>query len=191
MFLLAPPTASTYYIYRQLKGDAMDKAPFSDFGKQLKNMRQKAKETIADVSGAVEVDTSELVAIEAGKNQPSEDIVLLLISHFALKEDEALKMWELAGFDQEKTGVSSLISDENGIQQTAYISQNDARILYSDMIHINANKYGVVINFLQGLGSNNQPMAVSRIGMSREHAESLLDVLKKTLKHSSAKTEKK
>ena len=169
----------------------MEKTPFSDFGKQLKAMRQKAKETIADVSGAVEVDTSELVAIEAGKNQPSEDIVLLLISHFALKEDEALKMWELAGFDQERTGVSSLVSDENGIQQTAYISQNDARILYSDMIHINANKYGVVINFLQGLGSNNQPMAVSRIGMSREHAESLLEVLKKTLKHSSAKTEKK
>ena len=59
------------------------------------------------------------------------------------------------------------------------------------MIHINANKYGVVINFLQGLGSNNQPMAVSRIGMSREHAESLMEVLKKTLKRSSTKTEKK
>jgi len=49
----------------------MDKAPFSDFGKQLKDMRQKAKESIADVSGAVEVDTSELVAIEAGNSAPS------------------------------------------------------------------------------------------------------------------------
>jgi hypothetical protein len=162
----------------------MDDTPFSDFGKQLREMRQKAKESIADVSGAVEVDTKVIAEIEAGKNQPSEDIVLLLISHFALKEDEALKMWELAGFEQERTGLSSMVSDESGVQQTAYISQNDARILYSDMIHVNANQFGVVINFLQGLGANNQPMAVSRIGMSREHAQSLLDVLSKTLEKS-------
>ena len=165
----------------------MDNTPFSDFGKQLKEMRQKAKESIADVSGAVEVDTKVIAEIEAGKNQPSEDIVLLLISHFALKEDEALKMWELAGFDQDRTGVSSIVSDESGIQQTAYISQNDARILYSDMIHVNANQFGVVINFLQGLGAKNQPMAVSRIGMSREHAQSLLDVLQKTMEKSKTK----
>jgi transcriptional regulator with XRE-family HTH domain len=165
----------------------MDDTPFSDFGKQLREMRQKAKESIADVSGAVEVDTKVIAEIEAGKNQPSEDIVLLLISHFALKEDEALKMWELAGFEQERTGLSSMVSDESGVQQTAYISQNDARILYSDMIHVNANQFGVVINFLQGLGANNQPMAVSRIGMSREHAQSLLDVLSKTLEKSKTK----
>ena len=165
----------------------MDNTPFSDFGKQLKEMRQKAKESIADVSGAVEFDTKVIAEIEAGKNQPSEDIVLLLISHFALKEDEALKMWELAGFDQDRTGVSSIVSDESGIQQTAYISQNDARILYSDMIHVNANQFGVVINFLQGLGAKNQPMAVSRIGMSREHAQSLLDVLQKTMEKSKTK----
>jgi transcriptional regulator with XRE-family HTH domain len=165
----------------------MDDTPFSDFGKQLREMRQKAKESIADVSGAVEVDTKVIAEIEAGKNQPSEDIVLLLISHFALKEDEALKMWELAGFEQERTGLSSMVSDESGVQQTAYISQNDARILYSDMIHVNANQFGVVINFLQGLGAKNQPMAVSRIGMSREHAQSLLDVLSKTLEKSKTK----
>jgi len=58
------------------------------------------------------------------------------------------------------------------------------------MVHVNANKYGVVINFLQGLGANNQPMAVSRIGMSHEHAQSLLEVLQQTLKLS-AEQEKK
>ena len=164
------------------KSSTMSNAPFEAFGSKLKQIREEAKESIAEVSGAVEVDTRELAAIEAGHNQPSEDIVLLLISHFALKEDEALKMWELAGYDQEKTGISSMVSDESGVNQTAYVNQHDARILYTDMVHVNANKYGVIINFLQGLGAGNQPMAVSRIGMSREHAQSLLDVLQQTLK---------
>jgi len=160
----------------------MTSTPFEAFGNHLKQIRQKAKESIAEVSGAVEVDTKELAKIEAGKIQPAEDIVLLLISHFALKEDEALKVWELAGYTQDKTGLTSLLSADGSITQTAYVSPADARIIYTDMVHVNANKYGVVLNFLQGLGTNNQPMAVSRVGMSHEHAKSLLEVLQQTLK---------
>ncbi len=159
----------------------MSNNPYLDFGSHLKGIREKAKESVAEVSGAVEADITVLTEIESGKQQPSEDLVLLLISHFALPDDEALKMWELAGYEQEKTGITSVISDENGPTQTAYISLGDARILYTDMVHVNANKYGVVINFLQSLGANDQPMAVSRIGMSHEHAVSLLEVLQKTL----------
>jgi len=160
----------------------MKAAPFEAFGNRLKELRQKTKESIAEVSGAVEIDASALVNIESGKTQPAEDIVLLLISHFALKEDEALRMWELAGYPQENTGLTSVIADNNGMVQTAYVSKEDARILYTDMVHVNANKYGVVINFLQGLGAKNQTMSVSRIGMSHEHAQSLLEVLQKTIK---------
>lgn len=160
----------------------MSGTPFSDFGNQLKEFRKKAKESIAEVSGAVELDAGFLADIEAGKNQPTEDIVLLLISHFALKDDEALKMWELAGYDQQSSGVTSIVNDDKGPVQTAFISPNDAKILYTDMVHVNANKYGVIVNFLQGLGTNNQPVSVSRIGMSHEHAESLLKVLEETIR---------
>ena len=161
----------------------MEKAPFQAFGNKLKEIREKAKESIAELSGAVELDTKHIEAIEAGKDQPSEDIVLLIISHFSLKEDEALKMWELAGYKQETTGLSSMISDskEGTVTKTAFVHPSDARILYTDMVHVSANKYGVIINFLQGLGSSDQPMAVSRIGMSHEHAHSLLEVLRKTI----------
>jgi len=159
----------------------MSIAPYEAFGSRLKKIRERAKESIAEVSGAVEVDTSHLVNIEAGKTQPAEDIVLLLISHFALKEDEALKMWELAGYSQKDTGITSIMANEKGLVQTAYVSKEDAKILYTDMVHVNANQYGVVINFLQGLGANSQTMSVSRIGMSREHAKSLLKVLQKSL----------
>jgi len=48
-------------------------------------------------------------------------------------------------------------------------------------VNVSANNYGVVINFLQGLGANNQPMAVSRVGMSIEHAVSFMKVLSDTV----------
>jgi DNA-binding XRE family transcriptional regulator len=155
--------------------------PFAKFGSQLKRIRRQAKESIAEVSGAVEIDTKALTSIEAGKTQPAADIVLLLISHFALQDNEALKLWELAGYGQARAGLIGVLADEKAVMQTAYVSLQDARILYTDIVHVNANKYGVVINFLQSLGGNSQSMAVSRIGMSHEHAKSLLIALQKTL----------
>ncbi|HPR10102.1 MAG TPA: hypothetical protein PLJ04_00830, partial [Candidatus Saccharibacteria bacterium] len=71
----------------------MKDAPFKSFGIKLKQIRSHAKETLVDVSGAVETDVTLLEKLEAGTHQPSEDLVLLLISHFALKEDEALRLW--------------------------------------------------------------------------------------------------
>jgi transcriptional regulator with XRE-family HTH domain len=156
--------------------------PYEKFGEQLRKIRLDAKESIAEVSGAVEVDVKDLSRIESGNIQPTEDILLLLISHFALKEDEALRIWELAGYSQDKTGVTSLLANDNGIAQTAYVSPVDVKIVYTDMVHVNANRYGVVLNFLQSIGANNQPMAIARVGMSHEHAKSLLEVLHQTLK---------
>lgn len=155
---------------------------YKSFGTRLKTIRESAKESIADLSGAVEVDTSVLSNIENGKQQPSEDLVLLIISHFALKEDEALKLWELAGYEQEKTGLASIGNEDGPVSQSAFVTADDARIIYTDMVHVSANKYGVIINFLQGLGAQNQPMAVSRVGMSHEHAKSMLEVLEETIK---------
>ncbi len=159
----------------------MSNNQYKSFGTRLKTIRESAKESIADLSGAVEVDTTVLSNIENGHEQPTEDLVLLIISHFALKEDEALKLWELAGYEQEKTGLASVGNEDGPVSQSAFITADDARIIYTDMVHVSANKYGVIINFLQGLGAQNQPMAVSRIGMSHEHAKSMLEVLQETI----------
>jgi hypothetical protein len=69
-------------------------------------------------------------------------------------------------------------------QQAFMITPIDNRIIYTDTVHVMVNNYGVVMNFMQTSGSNNQPVTVSRIGMSREHAESVLQVLKRTLTES-------
>ncbi len=165
----------------------MNNTPFKSFGVQLKRLRIKAKESITEISGAVETDENLIKEIEAGKSQPSEELVLLLISHFALKEEDALNLWELAGYSQDKSGNSSIVGDINSNTQKAYITAGDVRILYTDMVHVKANNHGVVINFLQSLGPDNSSMAVSRIGMSHEHAKSLLKVLNDTINASNNK----
>ncbi|MCU0667280.1 MAG: DUF3467 domain-containing protein [Patescibacteria group bacterium] len=162
----------------------MKKQPYQNFGKKFKEIRIKAKESLFDVSGAVEADPLLLESIESGLQQPSEDLVLLLISHFALKDDEALNLWELAGYKQDKTGTGSIYADESGVVQKAFVTAGDARVLYTDMVHIKSNRYGVVINFLQSLGAEDHTVAVSRIGMSLTHAESLLEVLTQTINES-------
>jgi hypothetical protein len=43
------------------------------------------------------------------------------------------------------------------------------------------NNYGVVMNFMQGGSPNSSPSSVARVGMSREHAKSVLKILQTTL----------
>lgn len=151
-------------------------------------MRSSRRESLAEVSGAVEIEIDLLSAFEQGSERPSEDILLLLISHFSVKEDEATKLWELAGYDQKSIPMSHMANDNEGnTHANVMVMPVDARIIYTDMVHVMVNNYGVVMNFMQGTGPNNQPLAVSRIGMSREHARSVLEVLKKTLEQSQPK----
>jgi hypothetical protein len=65
-------------------------------------------------------------------------------------------------------------------------SSTDSRILFTDIVDIVVNNYGVVMNFMQNTGPKVQPAAVARVGMSREHAKSVLQILQVTL----AQTEK-
>jgi transcriptional regulator with XRE-family HTH domain len=165
------------------------KLPYKSLGIRLKRMREKLQESLAEVSGAVEIDIELLTAIERGQNRPSEDILLLLISHFGVKEDEATKLWELAGYDEQNVPFVNMINEEDGsAKSSVLVMPTDARINYTDMVHVMVNNFGVVINFMQGAGPNNQPMIVGRLGMSKEHAKSVLEVLKKTLEQDTQKS---
>ncbi len=156
--------------------------PYKNLGARLKGARQKLHESLADVSGAVEIEPTVLSEFEQGTNRPSEDILLLLISHFAIKEDEATKLWEMAGYEQTDTGTISMSADAIGdIKNAVMVMPLDTRISYTDMAHVVVNDHGVVLNFMQTAGPNNQPLTISRLGMSREHAQSVVDLLQKTL----------
>jgi transcriptional regulator with XRE-family HTH domain len=56
--------------------------PFKTLGTHLKYLRERGAETLAEVSGAVEINEDILERIEQGSERPSEEILMLLISHF-------------------------------------------------------------------------------------------------------------
>src|SRR5438309_12010771 len=74
-------------------------APFKTLGTHLKYLREQSNESLAEVSGAVEIAEDALMRIEDGQERPEEDILLLLINHFAMPDQEAVQLWELAGYD--------------------------------------------------------------------------------------------
>jgi DNA-binding XRE family transcriptional regulator len=161
------------------------KRPYSKLGGRLRSIRENRKETLSEVSGAVEIDVQSLEQIEGGEVRPNEDILLLLISYFDIADETANNLWELAGYADSKTlGAQQTSSFDLG-QPVAMVMPMDLRVVYTDMVHVMINNYGVVMNFMQGAGPNNQPLAVARIGMSREHAESVLEVLQQTLSQAS------
>ncbi len=55
-------------------------------------------------------------------------------------------------------------------------------VLYTDSVFITAGKFGVVLDFAQTMGATNQQNVVARIGMSKEHALALMNILEKKLK---------
>ncbi len=54
-------------------------------------------------------------------------------------------------------------------------------ILYTDNVFMTTNEYGVVLDVTQRLASSDQVQIVTRVGMSRTHAQNLVKELGKLL----------
>jgi DNA-binding XRE family transcriptional regulator len=153
-------------------------APFRILGSRLRRLRERQQQSLAEVSGAVEIEVDTLTAIESGKLIPSEDVLLLLISYFDVQDDEATKLMQMAGY----TSDGDLSANSTHPSHTMVVVPFDVRVVYTDMAQVSVNDYGVVMNFLQSGGSpGSQPMAISRVGMSREHAQKVLAMLQQVL----------
>ena len=157
--------------------------PFKVLGEKLKTIRQKLHESVAEVSGAVEIDEHALQRIEQGHERPTEDILLLLINHFGMRDDEAAGLWQLAGYDQPGEHDHTGSQNDNQNRTMVMIMAVDPRIIYSDGVQVTANSSGVVLGFAQGAGTSNS-LTTARIGMSREQAYGLLRTLQHTLEAS-------
>lgn len=155
------------------------RAPHSQLGKKLRNMRLHKNESLAEVAGAVEIDIETLQQFEQGMLCPNEEIISLLISHFELIDEEADKLLSLAGVNIPPADMHD--STNTGRPVFAAITPDDLKIVYTDSVFVTANKFGVVVNFLQNGGPGGQPLAISRVGMSKEHALQMLEVLNQAL----------
>ena len=168
--------------------DSKAQPTYKPLGRKLKELRSRSNESLAEASGAVEIDVRELAAIELGQNRPSEEVLLLLISHFGAKDEEAVKLWEMAGYGMEKIPAAHLSSVE--LQQLEPAAKAEQQILFTDVVDVMVNNYGVVMNFMQGGAPNSSPASIARVGMSREHAKSVLQILQATLSQTEHKVAK-
>lgn len=154
--------------------ESKSNAPFKPLGSHLRYLREQTQESVAEVSGAVEIDIDELERFEQGVERPSEDILMLLINHFDMQDNEAVRLWEMAGYEDSKGDHFGLSADLMG-KPLMVVMAMDMRTMYSDGIQVQATKQGVTLNFTHG----KQP--VSRVGMSREQAEVVLRSLQTAL----------
>lgn len=162
--------------------------PFKTLGLRLKQLREQQHLSLAEVSGAIEVDQDTLTGIESGKKQPAEDVLLLLLSHLNTPEEEATKLWELADYDQVRdAGLPGSINEAlAGVKPIVMLMQADSRIIYSDLVNVTVNKQGVVANFLQDQGGGKAGTAVARVGMSQQQAQAVIMALQQALQVSNA-----
>jgi transcriptional regulator with XRE-family HTH domain len=156
-----------------------ESTPFAPLGMKLKSLRKQMKETVAEAAGAVEISEEDLREFERGIARPSEEILMLLINHFGMQEDEAVTLWEMAGYDGEENNTP----DEHNTKSVVIALTLDPRIVYSDTVQVNGSKHGVVLNFMQPGGGHLPSLPVSRVGMSRDQAKKLAELIQETLGH--------
>lgn len=157
-----------------------NEAPFISLGRHLKYVREQSQKSLAEVSGAVEIDERNLARIEAGEERPSEDILLLLISHFDVQDREAVQLWELADYDTEMPDHIKPDLDPQQLQGKSMVMllAMDMRTMYSDGMEATSNAAGITLNFTQA-SAPGQASTVAKVGMSYEQAAEVL----KTIQH--------
>lgn len=148
-------------------------SPFSALGTILRSIRQRLNESLLEASAAVEISGERLARFENGELRPTEDVLDLLIRHYALEDKEADAIWELSGYRSKTEHAET-------VPHMLLLATIDNRILYSDAVQVAVNDNGVVINFMQVAG-NQHPATTARIGMSKENAKLIVEIMQKSL----------
>lgn len=184
--------------------------PFFALGDLIRKLRSASMSTHEEVSGAIEIEVEHLKAIEQGTNRPSEEILLMLIAHLKASDEQAERLWQLAGYAGDPDideFVSGNLEDSNeemaenglppGLKQlpgviSMGISVADPRVVYTDLAKVEINDFGVIMNFHQlGGAPDAKPLAVAKVGMSREHAERIIKLLQTTLAQYDAQSQQR
>jgi hypothetical protein len=153
------------------------KAPFRTLGSHLRYVREQSHQSLAEASGAVEIEEDQLRRIEAGVERPAEDILLLLISHFGVQDREAVQLWELADYDGDMPDEIRTTEVSAGKPMVMLLAV-DVRTMYSDGLEVNVTPAGVTLHFSQG---NEQHNTVAKIGMSHQQAADVIRNLEQAL----------
>jgi len=73
------------------------------------------------------------------------------------------------------------VADKDNSQFQINVDPKTTPILYTDVIFMNTNEDGLMLDVCQKIGSTNQLQVVARIGMSRIHAKKFIKKLSELL----------
>lgn len=150
--------------------------PYSKLGEKLKALRNSSRESLAEVSGAVEIDEHILERFETGMDRPDEEILNLLINHYRLNDRLALQLWELAGYSDQLDEADYIEEAMAAAKQLIMVLATDGRTIYTDGLSIDCNSKGLTMNFTQS-APHGKTIAVSRMGMSYDFAKEVRKAL--------------
>lgn len=152
--------------------------PYKNLGAHLKYIREQRAETLAETAGAVEIDMAALEQIEAGRECPAEDILMLLIDHFDMQDQEAVQLWESAGYDRASDPRRRPEALDKAA--TVVVLAVDTRTQYSDGVVVTAGAHGLTLQFTQD-GTAGSPQTIANVGMSYDQAEVVLATLQQAV----------
>lgn len=157
--------------------------PYKALGDRIKFLREQWQQSLRELSSVLEIDIDTLKLIEAGKILPESYLLDMMINHFLLTEDQAEDLRELAYISEDKAGGINFPAglEDMLAKQIVMFMPVDSKVVYTDAMNANVNDHGVMLQFMQQIPGNAQPTVVSRVGMSREHAEKVIRVLTQTL----------
>lgn len=161
--------------------------PYKTFGERIKFLREQWQQSLKEVAVTLEIDELTLKSIEDGMELPDIDQLDMLISHFLLTEDQAEDLRELANISNSSStkSINSLFPPglEDAItKQIMMVLPADNKVAYTDSMNATVTDNGVILQFMQSNPGSQQPTTISKLGMSREHANKIIEVLTQTMK---------
>lgn len=180
-------------------------------GNRLREFRKLLGRNISQVAHELDIDRSFLSKIENGHERPSRLLLNKLISLYSLTLEEVAEILSLAGYmdkpniftSRKQTSpkvegkhfetvgngkeVFKIMDDKPkdiqgpGAPINVEIDKNKPAV-YCDSAFVTTNKYGLMIDFAQSVASTNNQIVTARVGMSKEHARALAQVLERELK---------
>jgi hypothetical protein len=159
-------------------------ARYAALGARLKFLREQWQQSITDVCNTLEINEQQLREFEDGVHAPSPELLDMLISHFLLTEDQAQDLRDLLDDQADQDGSQASIEEMLNRQLVMLLPQdNSNRVAYTDSMQVTVNDNGVTLQFMQQQTGNVQPITVSKLGMSKDHAQKIITILSDALQH--------
>ncbi len=169
--------------------------PYVGLGNQLRKMREQRKRSVEEVSGALEINETELKKIEEGLIRPNEDIMMLFISYYNMPDQEASYLWKLAKYEssiEDHLDFDPIIDDQDfmsSAKPVIMIIPAEPKALFTDSVDITWNHSGLTMDFSQATPKGK--LSVAKVGMSLEQAQELKKILETAILYSKNSSKRK